>query len=95
MESAAITVDVLAARLSAERILLPRCGRFSTGIERLPDTAAKARIGRFSDGIEQRAGGRDRARTGRCSTGIERWPDAHERSRVGSFADGYEHIRRR
>jgi hypothetical protein len=48
MESATVFADV-----RVELVSVPRCGRFSTGIERLPETSAKQRSGRFSTGIER------------------------------------------
>jgi hypothetical protein len=85
MESAVSTVADVGVDLSE----VPRCGRFSTGIEVVPAAPTKLRVGRFSDGVARAAGGSAGARIGRFSTGTERWPDAPDRLRVGSFADGY------
>jgi hypothetical protein len=70
---------------------LPRQGRFSAGMEQLPDTAAKQRVGRFSEGIEQRQHGE--RRKGRFSDGIEQLPRAASALRRGSFAEGYGRVR--
>jgi nucleotide-binding universal stress UspA family protein len=65
-----------------------RAGRFSTGIEQLPDSPDKLRSGRFSDGIEQLPDTPRKVRGGRFSEGIERLPRTPARLRRGSFADG-------
>jgi hypothetical protein len=70
-----------------DTVRLPGHGRFSAGMEQLPDTPAKQRIGRFSEGIEQRQ--HDERRTGRFSDGIEQLPHAASGLRRGSFAEGY------
>jgi hypothetical protein len=94
MESAVVVVDVAAVE-RAEPVVAPRCGRFSTGMERLPETSGTPRVGRFSHGIEQLAGSSSRERVGRFSSGVERWPDASDRLPPGSFADGHDQIPRR
>ena len=66
-------------------------GRFSEGIEQLPDTPSKRRVGRFSAGIEQRPHGK--LRRGRFSEGIEQLPGAPSKLRRGSFATGYDEVR--
>jgi hypothetical protein len=63
-------------------------GRFSTGIEHLPDTPDKCRVGRFCDGIARSPENPERLPVGRFSTGIERAASPGSR-RAGSFADGY------
>jgi hypothetical protein len=91
MESAGLLI----ARPSQSFSRPSRCGRFSRGIERDPETPAKLRVGRFSDGIEQDPPDTAaKLRVGRFCTGIERVPDAATALRVGSFADGYELITR-
>jgi hypothetical protein len=70
---------------------LPRNGRFSAGMEQLPDTPAKERVGRFSEGIEQRQHGE--WRIGRFSDGSEQLPRAASALRRGSFAEGYARVR--
>jgi nucleotide-binding universal stress UspA family protein len=70
-------------------------GRFSTGIERLPDSPDKLRSGRFSNGIEQLPDTPGKLRAGRFSEGIERLPRTRSGPRRGSFADGCETIRSR
>jgi nucleotide-binding universal stress UspA family protein len=62
-------------------------GRFSTGIERLPDTRAERRVGRYSTGLDQRRGAGERP-TGRFSTGLETTAQTPSKLRVGSFATG-------
>jgi AhpD family alkylhydroperoxidase len=66
-------------------------GRFSEGIEQLPDTPNKRRIGRFSAGIERRPQGE--LRRGRFSEGMEQLPRTPSRLRRGSFANGYDSVR--
>ena len=66
-------------------------GRFSEGIEQLPDTPSKRRIGRFGAGNEQRT--QSKLRRGRFSEGIEQLPRAPSRLRRGSFANGYYEVR--
>ena len=68
-----------------------RVGRFSEGIEQLPDTPNKRRIGRFSAGIERRPQGE--LRRGRFSEGVEQLPRTPSRLRRGSFANGYDRVR--
>jgi hypothetical protein len=65
-----------------------RAGRFSTGIEQLPDSPDKLRSGRFSNGIEQLPDTPSKLRAGRFSEGIEKLPRTPARLRRGSFADG-------
>jgi nucleotide-binding universal stress UspA family protein len=72
-----------------------RRGRFSTGIEQLPDSPDKLRRGRFSTGIEQLPDTPSKLRAGRFSEGIEQLPRTPARLRRGSFADGRERIRSR
>jgi hypothetical protein len=71
----------------------PYCARFSRGIERLPDTAAKRRVGRFCDGIARPIAPQSELPVGRFSVGIER--KRPRTLRQGSFANGYEQISRR
>jgi hypothetical protein len=66
-------------------------GRFSEGIEQLPDTPSKRRVGRFSAGIEQRP--HSKLRKGRFSEGSERLPRTPSTLRRGSFATGYDEVR--
>lgn len=70
-----------------------RRGRFSKGIEQLPDNPDKLRRGRFSNGIEQLPTTPSKLRAGRFSEGIEQLPRTSARLRRGSFADGCERIR--
>ena len=69
------------------------CGRFSEGVERLPDSEAKHHVGRFCDGIAAPID-TDAMPVGRFSNGIERDPLARSVVRLGSFADGYELVGR-
>jgi nucleotide-binding universal stress UspA family protein len=66
-----------------------RTGRFSDGLEQLPQTPNKRRHGRFSDGLEDLPVTPDGLDRGRFSGGIERLPHATATLRRGSFADGY------
>ncbi len=50
MESAVFT---FVADVRAERTGRRQCGRFSTGIEQLPETPSTVRVGSFGDGSEQ------------------------------------------
>jgi hypothetical protein len=77
----------------ARTVSAPYCGRFSRGIERLPDTAAKRRIGRFCDGIARPIAPQSELPVGRFSVGMER--KRPRTLRQGSFANGYEQISRR
>jgi hypothetical protein len=52
MESAVFSVAVI-ADVHVEFTDVPRCGRFSTGIERLPETPSTMHVGSFADGYEQ------------------------------------------
>ena len=70
-----------------------RAGRFSTGIEQLPESPDKLRSGRFSNGIEQLSDTPSKLRAGRFSEGIEQLPRTPATLRRGSFADGCEPIR--
>jgi nucleotide-binding universal stress UspA family protein len=72
-----------------------RVGRFSKGIEQLPDSPDKLRRGRFSNGIEQLPDTPSKVRAGRFSEGIEHLPRTPARLRRGTFADGCETIRSR
>jgi nucleotide-binding universal stress UspA family protein len=72
-----------------------RAGRFSTGIEQLPDSPDKLRRGRFSNGIERFPDTPSKLRAGRFSEGIEKLPRTPARLRRGSFADGCAPIRSR
>jgi nucleotide-binding universal stress UspA family protein len=70
-------------------------GRFSTGIEQLPDSPTKLRSGRFSNGIEHFPDTPSKLRAGRFSEGIEKLALAPASLRRGSFADRREPIRSR
>jgi nucleotide-binding universal stress UspA family protein len=70
-------------------------GRFSEGIEQLPDSPDKVRKGRFSTGIEQLPDTPSKQRAGRFSDGIEKLPRTPARLRRGTFADGCDAIRSR
>jgi nucleotide-binding universal stress UspA family protein len=69
-----------------------RTGRFSQGLEQLPQTPSKLRQGRFSDGIEALPATPDKLQRGRFSEGIEQLPETAATVRRGSFADGYHDI---
>jgi hypothetical protein len=70
-------------------------GRFSEGIEQLPETPGKLHFGRFSEGIEQLPEIPGKLHLGRFSEGMEQLPGTARNLRRGSFADGYEEVRRR
>jgi nucleotide-binding universal stress UspA family protein len=72
-----------------------RLGRFSEGIEQLPDSPDKVRTGRFSTGIEQRPNPPSKQRAGRFSEGSEQLTRTPARLRRGTFADGYDTIQSR
>jgi hypothetical protein len=88
MNPALVTADIAQVELCTEVAGAPTYGRFSTGMEQLPETPAKARIGRFSDGMEQLHDSSALQRVGRFSAGMELSSEAPETLRVGSFADG-------
>jgi hypothetical protein len=92
MESAAVTFEFVRSDAAVRFTRSSACGRFSTGIEQLPDAPSTQRLGRFCDGIARADGAV--ARVGRFSTGIER-SETPAMLRVGSFADGYERTPRR
>ena len=52
MEPVVVDVDVIAVELCAEP---GASGRFSSGVERLPDDPAGLRVGSFADGSERPA----------------------------------------
>jgi hypothetical protein len=87
MESAALVVPVVVSGIPLQAAQHPRCGRFSAGIEDLPETPAKLRVGRFSDGMEHLSATPVVLRAGRFSAGMEHAPGT---LRSGSFADGYK-----
>lgn len=66
-------------------------GRFSQGIEQLPDTREKRRIGRFSRGIERTPDTPAKTMPRRFSQGIEALPDTPEKRAVGRYSRGIEH----
>jgi hypothetical protein len=70
-------------------------GRFSHGVEQLPEIPGKLHVGRFSEGIEQLPERAGKPHAGRFSQGIEQLPEAANTLRRGSFADGYEEVRAR
>ena len=73
----------------------PKCGRFSTGIEWMPEAPADNSVGRFSTGHEAMPDAPADNDVGRFSTGIEQAPGARANRRFGSFADGYPHVVKR
>ncbi len=62
-------------------------GRFSTGLESGPPTAARLHRGRFSAGLEQLPETPRKRRPGRYSDGLEARREETPTSRRGSFAD--------
>jgi hypothetical protein len=64
-------------------------GRFSRGLEALPQSADKLHRGRFSDGVEQLPQTPRKRRPGRFSDGLETLPQP-ALPRRGSFADGFD-----
>ena len=93
MTTTRVTADISATHERADVAVAPAYGRFSTGMERSPETSADAHIGHFSEGIQQSDDISTTERVGRFSTGMERSPEAPEARPVGSFADGYGHER--
>jgi hypothetical protein len=69
-------------------------GRFSEGVEQLPDSPDKIRRGRFSTGIERLPDTPSKQRAGRFSEGVEKLPRTPATLRRGSFADGCDIIRK-
>jgi hypothetical protein len=63
-------------------------GRFSTGLEARPQTAAKLHRGRFSEGLERLPQTPRKRRPGRFSDGLEALSETPAKTRRGSFADG-------
>jgi hypothetical protein len=84
--------DAARPRIGADAT--PLSGRFSTGMERVGEASANARVGRFSDGMQARFDSPGMESVGRFSTGMEDSPEAPAARRVGSFADGGERVRR-
>jgi hypothetical protein len=89
--AAAVSQDPRGARTTSPL----QCARFSRGVERLPDSAAKRRVGRFCDGIARPVAAVSELPVGRFSVGMEREPATPRTLRQGSFADGYEQVSRR
>lgn len=75
-----------------EDIRTRRRGRFSAGIEQLPETARKLHVGRFSEGSEQRRETIRRLRVGHFGEGNEQLPTTKRKLRRGSFADGFHSL---
>ena len=90
MESAALTAHVTDGFFGAPAATASpaRGGRFSTGLEQLPDSPDSRRVGRFCDGIAQAPVDSRELPVGRFSTGMERAKTPGS-CRVGSFADGH------
>jgi hypothetical protein len=63
-------------------------GRFSEGMEQLPETPGKRHVGRFSEGTEQLPETPGKRHVGRFSEGVEQLPETEWKLRPGSFADG-------
>jgi hypothetical protein len=63
-------------------------GRFSEGMEQLPETPGKRHVGHFSEGMEQLPKTPGNRHVGRFSEGIEQLPQSDWNLRLGSFADG-------
>jgi hypothetical protein len=74
-----------------EDIRTRRRGRFSAGIEQLPETTRKLRVGRFSEGSEQRRETVRRLHVGHFGEGTEQLPTTKRKLRRGSFADGFDY----
>jgi hypothetical protein len=69
-------------------IISMHVGRFSEGIEQLPETRAKRHVGRFSEGMERRPATPAARHIGRFSEGMEQVGEAKWKLRRGTFADG-------
>jgi hypothetical protein len=87
MESAALVVPFVVSGAPLQAVQQPQCGRFSAGVEQLPETPAKLRVGCFGDGTKHLPA---TLRAGRFSDGMEHSPGAPGSLRLGSFADGYQ-----
>jgi hypothetical protein len=70
-------------------------GRFSEGMEQLPETPDKRHVGHFSEGIEQLPETPGKRHVGRFSEGIEQLPQSEWNLRLGSFADGLREAKQR
>lgn len=90
MESAALVVPVVVAGIPLQDVQQLPCGRFSAGIEHLPETPAKVRVECFSEGMRHLRATQATLCEGRFSDGLERAPGAPGSLRSGSFADGYQ-----
>jgi hypothetical protein len=66
-------------------------GRFSEGLEALPQTPDKLHRGRFSEGVEQLPETPLKRHPGRFSDGLEMVPETPAKLRRGTFADGVAH----
>jgi hypothetical protein len=71
-------------------------GRFSEGLEQLPELPSKLHVGHFSEGTEQLHAAEDAGHRRRFSEGMERVAEdaALWKLHRGSFADGFEEVRR-
>jgi hypothetical protein len=71
-------------------------GRFSEGLEQLPELPSKLHVGHFSEGNERLHADEDPGDRRRFSEGMERLPldRALWKLHEGTFAEGFEDIRR-
>lgn len=74
MESAAASVKAVVAPGIPGEHSGRRCGRFSHGLEQLPENPAKDRVGRVSTGVEQLPEAPSTLRLGSFASGNERMP---------------------
>jgi hypothetical protein len=70
-------------------------GRFSEGMEQLPETPGKRHVGRFSEGLEQLPETPGKRHVARFSEGMEQLPQNEWNLRLGSFADGLREAKQR
>jgi hypothetical protein len=66
-------------------------GRFSDGLDVLPQTPDKLHRGRFSEGLEALPDTPRKRHRGRFSDGLDRVPETPAKTRRGNFADGLSH----
>ena len=71
-----------------------RIGRFSQGVERLPESPRRSRRGRFYAGMDQLPESPDKSRRGHFGRGVEQLPARPASLHVGSFGDSRTDVQR-
>jgi hypothetical protein len=82
----------VSTHIGLRRVADRHVGRFSEGLEQLPESASTLHVGRFSEGIE--ASHPDALHAGRFSEGMEREGETAWKLHAGSFAEGFADVRR-